>query len=466
MSVSSTKQLHFTDNPDSSVVGTSAPKVQSAANTPAYIPDFRAIAKAHIERGFIVSATKYMSKEGMWGWNTLNLLFTFADVDRFLEKHPEFAHSNVAVVGSIGEHWKRDQNGTYVRDANGKRILEGNLLVLDIDTGGVVEQILRENPGKEFPQTYIVQSRPKEKPYKIHVYFRWTKYGIAAFDALAARFGLKTKEHMAIRDFTKPVDERGLHPNRYDLKGSGANGYVLGHGSVHSPDDGGEMYTAMPDKKDNPVLDQPPWLVDWFIQDLTKFYDEAEERSRQAAEHAEKVAALSPKKRAALQRKNDPEGFLISQEGTYGFLWAKAWFYARRGLPKESIRHFLLTYAPTVCHCGQAYVESEKGQRAIENIVKEVEVDDSESWLWRNKPDPKTKPDPADINAMNEVTYQRTRLLSIGQDFGTEISRDEMYQRFQLLSDDDADRKAAGRAMKELGYEYDKDTKVWRKKDA
>jgi len=460
MSDSSSK-THFTVEPDSSV-GTSAPE-QAAANTPAYIPDFRTIAKDHIERGFIVSATKYMSKEGMWGWNTFNLLFTFADVDRFLEKHPELAHSNVAVVGSIGRHWKRDKNGIYVRDANGKRILEGNLFILDVDSPGVVEQILRENPGKEFPETYIVQSRPKEKPYKVHVYLRWTEYGTAAFDALAARFGLKTKEHMAIRDFTKPVDERGLHPNRYDLKGSGANGYVLGHGSVHSPEDGGEMYKAA---NDNLVLDCPPWLFDWFIQDLTKFYDEAEERSRQAAEHAARVNALSPKKRAALQRKNDSEAFLISQEGTYGFLRAKAWFYAIRGLPKEIIRQYLLTYAPTVCHCGRDYVESEKGQRAIEHIVDEVEVDASESWLWRDAPDPKTKPNPADIHALNEVSYQKTRLLSIGQDFPREIGRDEMYQRFQLLSDDDADRQAARRTMKELGYTYYKVEKVWRKENA
>jgi hypothetical protein len=457
MADSSTKP-HLTSEPDSSV-GTSAPE-QAAAITPAYIPDFRALAKAHIERGFIVSATKPASKEGMWSWNGLNLLFTLADVDRFLEKHPEYAHANVAVVGSIDRHWKRDKNGVYVRDANGKRILEGNLFILDVDSRGVIEQIQRENPDEAFPKTYIVQSRPNEKPHKVHVYLRWTPYGIAAFNTLAARFGLKTKEHMAIRDFTQPVDERGLHPNRYDLKGSGANGYVLGHGSVHSSEDGGEMYTKM---NDNPVLDVPPWLIDWLVQDLTKFYDEADERSRQAAEHAEKVAALSPKKRAALQKKNDPEGFLISQEGTYGFLWAKAWFYARRGLPKEIIRRYLLTYAPTVCHCGQAYVESEKGQRAIEHIVKEVEVDASESWLWRDKPDPKTESNPADINALNEISYQSTRLLSIGQDFPREIGRDEMYQRFQLLSDDGADRQAARRTMKTLGYTYYKLEKVWRK---
>ena len=455
--VSSTKP-NLTNNSDPSL-GTSAPE-QAAAHTPAYIPDFRTIAKDHIERGFIVSATKYMSKEGMWGWNTLNLLFTFADVNRFLEKHPEYAHSNVAVVGGIGSHWKRDKNGTYVRDANGKRILEGNLFILDVDSSGVTEQIQRENPDKEFPQTYIVQSRPNAKPHKVHVYLRWTEYGIAAFNALAKRFGLKTKEHMAIRDFSLPVDERGLHPNRYDLKGSGANGYVLGHGSVHSPEDGGEMYKAA---NDNPVLDVPPWLIDWFIQDLTKFYDEAEERSKQAAEHAARIAALSPKNRAALQRKNDPEGYLISQDGTYGFLRAKAWFYAIRGLPKEIIRQYLLTYAPTVCHCGRDYVQSEKGQQAIDHIIEEVVVDGSESWLWRDKPDPKTKPDPANINALNEITYQSTRLRSIGQEFPREIGRDEMYQRFQLLSEDEADRKAAGRAMKEMGYEYDRITKVWRK---
>jgi hypothetical protein len=141
MSVSSTKP-HLTNNSDLSV-GTSAPE-QAAAITPAYQPDFRALAKAHIEGGFIVSATAPASKEGMWEWNGVNLLFTLADVDDFLIKHPEREHSNVAVVGSIGRHWKRDKNGVYVRDANGKRILEGNLFILDVDSPGVIEQPERD----------------------------------------------------------------------------------------------------------------------------------------------------------------------------------------------------------------------------------------------------------------------------------------------------------------------------------
>ncbi len=459
MSVSSTKQLHLIDNPDPSL-GTSVPE-PAAANASAYQPDFRALAKAHIERGFIVSATKPASKEGMWQWNGLNLLFTLDDVDRFLEKHPDCQHSNVAVVGSIGRHWKRDKDGNYVRDKNGKRILEGNLFVVDVDAGGVIEQIVKET-GCEFPNTYIVQSRPKEKPHKVHVYLRWTPYGITAFNALAERFGRKTKEHSGIRDFSKPVDERGLHPNRYDLKGSGANGYVLGAGSVHSADDGGEMYEA---QNNTPVLEAEDYLFDWFIQDLTKFYDAAGELSRQAAEHAAKTAALSPQTRAALQRKNDAEGFLISKPGTYGFLWAKARFFAKHGLPKEIIKQYLIARAPTACHEGRAYVESEKGQRAIESIVKEVEVDDSEPWLQRNKSEskPESKAEPTDIRALNEITSQSTRLMRIGQGFSHEIGRDEMYQRLQLLSDDEGDRQAASRTMKALGYKYHKSAKVWRK---
>ena len=55
-----------------------------AASVVAPEVDFRTLAAEHIARGFVVSATKPGSKEGIPGWNTYNVLHTIEDVDRFL----------------------------------------------------------------------------------------------------------------------------------------------------------------------------------------------------------------------------------------------------------------------------------------------------------------------------------------------------------------------------------------------
>jgi bifunctional DNA primase/polymerase-like protein len=404
--------------------------------------DFRTLAVEHIARGFVVSATKPESKEGFHGWNRYNLLISADGVDRFLKKYPQCSNSNVAVCGSCGFH-------TF---PNGEE--QGNLLILDIDRAGVIEQILAENKRivRKMPTTYVVASRPTTNPAKQHWYFRHTFASIAAFKKLGRGVA---KEISAIRDVTAPKDERGLYPNRYDLKGSGKGGFVVGAGGLHH---NGEQYTKL---NDNPVVDLPDWLLNWLIKDVLKYRIAVAEAKQIALAHAANVNALSPKRRATLQQRNDPDGFIISKENTYGFLRAKAQFLATKGgLPVEVIRQSLLSLAPIRCHDGKAFVESEAGQKAIDHILKYVKVDSSEAWLHYEYDEHFIEPKPivwtSDSKPLAVQNSRTARLLQIAQDFDPIVSTVEMYKAFGFPPrPTPAQRKLAERVMNKAGYKAD-----------
>jgi hypothetical protein len=419
--------------------------------------DFRSSALAHIARGFAISATRPESKEGFHGWNTYNLLIDAAGVDRFLAKNPQCVNSNVAVCASCAMHY----------DNAGK--LKGNLLVLDIDTGGVIEQILTENPRKHWPKTYTVQTRPTTNPAKVHVYFRHTNYSMAAFKRLG---GGVAKEISAMRDLSKPVDERGLHPNRYDLKGSGAGGFVVGDGGLH---DNGERYTA---QNDFPVINIPNWLIDWLVQDVLKYRSALAAKRQQSIEHRKQVLALPARKRSALQRENNPDGFIISKENTYAFLRAKARFLATKGgLPTDLIQEYLGRAAVAHCHDGEAFVASDSGKRAIEHIIEFVVVDENQSWLESDYESLDVEPTTTidtdhGITIATPDTSRSGRLMNIGQDFGPIVSSDEVYRAFDNavgFPRTNKNRQLLGRVMRNLGYKCDRfngkanDPRYWRR---
>jgi hypothetical protein len=92
------------------------------------------------------------------------------------------------------------------------------------------------------PWSMEPQSRPTTNPAKQHWYFRHTLASIAEFKKLGRGVA---KEISSIRDVTAPKDERGLYPNRYDLKGSGKGGFVVGAGGLQRAHD-----AAFPDAEE------------------------------------------------------------------------------------------------------------------------------------------------------------------------------------------------------------------------
>ena len=124
--------------------------------------------------------------------------------------------------------------------------------VWDIDADGVLERMERET-GRTLPRTRIVQSRPKSKPYKKHVYLIQTEYSLRMF-------GSKNKN-------VQIVSENGKFETIYDLKGIGGAAQVVAEGSVRE-DGSDEKYAAM--DADAEIVPIPDWLVDWLVEDARK----------------------------------------------------------------------------------------------------------------------------------------------------------------------------------------------------
>lgn len=115
-------------------------------------------------------------------------------------------------------------------------VLKGHadsIFVWDIDKPGVLERMKRD--GIELPETYVVQSRPKTAPHKMHIYFKQTPYFGSLFP-------------------------RQVNAGDYDLKGMGG-GQVVAEGCVRK--DTGEIRVG----NELPICDVPNDITDWLKKD-------------------------------------------------------------------------------------------------------------------------------------------------------------------------------------------------------
>ena len=331
---------------------TSTAPMQTPPDTPEARIDFAAVATSLInEHGFAVvpvvppSKDKQKNKEGVPGWSSYNLMTSPARVEEVLQQNPEFANYNVGVFASCGYHyeWKGEM-----------QVPVGNLCILDVDADGVLEQIKAENPGEEWPSGYTVCSRPQTAPYKRHHYFRHTRYSIRAFKELG---GGTAKEISQIRDPTKPVNEKGLHPNRYDVKGSGKGGYVVGAGSVREK---GEKYTCI---DNGPVPDIPNWLVNWICNDVRKYrYEVRRQRKAQAEKPVKEQRPQDARRKHLNSRAGD---------------------FARRGVRRETIELLHKEQAEDFSPHGIEFAASEEGKALFHKIAfnPNLEIGNSD-WFY------------------------------------------------------------------------------------
>jgi len=210
--------------------------------------------------GFAVSGKAPLAKvTDVGGWNSYNLLTRNKgkySPEEFIRKYPQYANYDVVVVGTLGTHRVGyEEDGTEVR--------VGDIVIFDIDAEGVLEEV--EAKIGPLSYGYMVYSRPKTARHKQHRYFRHTAYSIEAFT--------KWGNESAIEYKLKPGDRRARElkiEGRWDMKGSGAGGYVVSAGTLREND---EVYTS-PDPE-APFPDIPPALVDLLIQ-----YDREQRRQR------------------------------------------------------------------------------------------------------------------------------------------------------------------------------------------
>ena len=209
--------------------------------------DFESIATAALERGFKVTPVSPTEKRGVLPqWNR----HPSAKLSEIIQHAKDYPTHNVGVVGRRGI---------------------GNEMFLDIDADGVLDQIERET-GKKMPTTFTVASRPQSAPWKRHYYFKQTAYSVETF-----RTETNVKDLSVLKD--------GKHPTRYDLKGVGGGGLVVGAGSVRAD---GEVYTVI---SDGPVIPVPDWLVDWLCQDIHKYKSDLAKARAEKGRNGQRSAA-------------------------------------------------------------------------------------------------------------------------------------------------------------------------------
>ena len=219
----------------------------------------------------------------------------------------------------------------------------GNDMFLDIDADGVLEQIERET-GKKMPATFTVASRPQSAPWKRHYYFKQTAYSVETF-----RTETNVKDLSVLKD--------GKHPTRYDLKGVGGGGLVVGAGSVRTD---GEVYAVI---SDGPVIPVPDWLVDWLCQDIHKY------KSDLAKARAEKAARVKEAQLEAARTGTALVKHEVSEDGIHDFLSSRAGSLASLGTRRSSIERMLAEQAEDFCDGGKAFADSASGKAKFHQLA-------------------------------------------------------------------------------------------------
>jgi hypothetical protein len=299
--------------------------------------DYLSIAAAAIERGFKVTPVSPAEKRGVLPqWNR-HPSTKLSEIIQHAKDYPDY---NVGVVGRRGI---------------------GNDMFLDIDADGVLDQIERET-GKKMPPTFTVASRPQSAPWKRHYYFKQTAYSVKTF-----------LTETNVKDLSVLKD--GKHPTRYDLKGVGGGGLVVGAGSVRAD---GEVYAVI---SDSPVIPVPDWLVDWLCQDIHRYKSElAKARAEQSAKV--KTAQLEAARTGTAVVKHD-----VSEDGIHDFLSSRAGSLASLGTRRSSIERMLAEQAEDFCAGGKAFADSASGKAKFHELAfnPRLKIGDA-SFFKRLKP--------------------------------------------------------------------------------
>ena len=394
--------------------------------------DFVAIATPLVELGFRVTPVHPETKMGvMKNWQNWQIT-TPAEVLKY--STGKYANHNVGVVGKRGL---------------------GRHCFLDVDAKGVVERIEQET-GYTMPKGYRVKSSPKSKPHKMHFYFTQTPYSFEQFGGWDA-------VNSNVKDMTT-LDDDGKHPTLYDLKGVGGGSFVVGAGSVK---ENGEVYTCV---DDSPVPEIPKWLVDWLVKDIDKYWDavDAEKAAKLALKEAEQKK-YTPDERAAMRRKNLPEGFDIFFEDRYEYLYKRSCTLSSMGLRAKALEVALTNLLENDVVGGKDYAQTDKGKSMVHKLAHNRSLKPGNgSWFYRTKEKrPKrTTPTVSTISGHRSIIIKgkpQTRvgaMVKIIDGFPKRLASTDAYDRIEagLAGRFPFDRKAArdqvyvGRARKKAGF--------------
>jgi hypothetical protein len=383
--------------------------------TQAATVDFLAVATAAIGRGFAVTPVDPNGKGGVfWGQYT----HPAKNRSEVTQLSKDFPHCNVGIVSRRGV---------------------GNFCFLDIDGEGVMEQIEKET-GNKMPETLVVQSQPRGKPWKRHFYFRQTPLSYTTFQ----------KEITGIRDLSAPNGD-GKYPNRYDLKGIGGGGYVVAAGSVR---ENGEVYTY---EHDGPIAEIPDWLVNWIREDVHKYRSQAA-RLREAEKKKHREAIEASGRGLPLPEYTKDEINIA--------LWNRAISYAPLGTRRETIERALREQVEDFMKDGKRLAAEWKDR--IHDIAFDPNLRIGalrKEFLGKPKRPTSIKPkpvpdEPGQIVVVPTVYRYKVMATEIAG-FPASLPASEVYDRLgkalkkvglTLDPNTPADRMAVHRAMQKAGY--------------
>jgi hypothetical protein len=395
------------------------------------LADYVTIATAAINRGFKVTPVHPLEKRGvLHNWNK-NPTTTLSEV---LQHAKDFANYNVGVVGRRGV---------------------GNYCFLDIDADRVTERI-EEEAHEKMPLTYTVCSRPQSARWKRHFYFKQTSYSYSRLKKEANR-----------KDVTKWVTSENtgvpMHPTEYDLKGVGGGGLVVAAGSVRKD---GETYTVI---NDVPVLDIPKWLVDWLVEDLSKYQSACAKERR---DRAVSVAAIPAEQQAARKKMGDGSAFDISESDIFTFLNWRACQFAKMGTQGKLLERVLTQQVEKFCAGGKKFVESESGRRQIHKAATNKQLKFGNASFF-NQLGEKNRAAYSEGSCGLTIFSKPTRkglMVAAMSKFPDPIAAEDGYERlkkalarkgFKLDSKTKAGQKAVQEARKAAGFHTEQTTAGW-----
>jgi len=282
----------------------------------------------------------------------------------------------------------------------------GSTFVWDIDKAGVLDRMKRD--GIELPETYIVQSRPKTAPHKMHIYFKQTPYFASLFP-------------------------RQVNAGDYDLKGMGG-GQVVAEGCVRK--DTGEIRTG----NGLSICDVPNAIADWLKKDSAPLLAEMRAKQRKAARTIVSDAPVIRSQRT-LHLKNVASRLF------------------EQGLSRGLILAAITELCRDKCQDGMAWAKSAEGQRKLKTIANDSSFRRKRVHPVYTANHPQNRPSTFPIIPKVETHDPRRqrKALLVGEvnRLPNSVTATEAYQRLGLNSSNRADQHRLARAMVAGGFEFD-----------
>jgi len=295
----------------------------------------------------------------------------------------------------------------------------GGIFVIDIDQPGVIERIEKET-GQPFPKTYMTQTRPQTKPWKIHAYFEGTEDSVS-------------------------LVEKQRYCGEYDLKCCGGAGHVAAEGCWR-PSGGGifEQITG----NGLPFIKLPYYLLKFLDSDSRRLMAEKVARDN-AVKKEISVLNDTGEKRTTLIPVGDRRRHLRSIAGTlYNAL-----------MPRDRILKEIRLQCQSDCEDGMEWSKTPEGREALRKIAFDKTLKRRPRRVREFKPEK-----PVEKRMVIEATpsvIERARQLEVIRGFASRVTSAHAYAAVGLDKSKRGDQGRLRDLMRDGGFAPTPDGRSW-----